>query len=140
MFKIKIYLIGKTKERWLQEAFGQYCTRLKGTAEIELITAKDNKQLCRLADEDKQAIALDEKGEMFDSVAFSEDLYRRLIAGGGRLSYIIGGAEGLPQAIRESHALISLSPLTFTHQCVRLILIEQIYRAFEIEKKSPYHK
>ena len=58
------------------------------------------------------------------------------------MTIVIGGAEGLPPALRnqDKHPMISLSPMTFTHQVVRLILIEQIYRAFEIEKGSRYHK
>ena len=60
--------------------------------------------------------------------------------GGSRLSFIIGGAEGLPAEVRADATLVSLSRLTFTHQMARLVLAEQIYRATEIRKGSGYHK
>lgn len=140
MYKIKILTIGKTKEHWLDEAIEEYLKRLKTAASIEFVYARDNAQLVELAEKSERVIALDEKGRLLDSPAFSTFLIDHLEKGGARLSFIIGAAEGLPEKIKKEYPLFSLSPLTFPHQIARLLLIEQIYRAIEIEKKSPYHK
>lgn len=98
-------------------------------------------------------LCLDERGSKLDSVAFSSELFTTLERGGSRATFVIGGAEGLPSAVRAAAAsdaarggsggplsLLSLSPLTFTHQMARVLLAEQIYRASEIRRGSKYHK
>jgi 23S rRNA (pseudouridine1915-N3)-methyltransferase len=140
MHKIKILTIGKTKEAWLDEALAEYRKRLKAIAEIEIVLAKDDAALVRAAKQEVTVVCLDVNGKMMDSVAFSQFLMKTLDEGGARLTIVIGGAEGLPGELREGYPLVSLSQMTFTHQCVRLILVEQIYRAFEIAKGSGYHK
>jgi 23S rRNA (pseudouridine1915-N3)-methyltransferase len=140
MYKIKILTIGKTKENWLEEALSEYYKRLKPTAQIEFVYVKDNDQLLSMVEKNDSIVALDACGDQMDSLSFSTFLLQKLEQGGSRLTFVIGGAEGLPAAIKKSYPLVSLSPLTFTHQIARLILVEQIYRAFEIEKGSRYHK
>lgn len=140
MHKIKILTIGKTKETWLEEALGEYRKRLKPVAEIEIVIVKDDAALVRAVEQEQRVVCLDVMGKMMDSVAFSRFLMGELEAGGARLTIVIGGAEGLPEEMRRRYQLISLSHMTFTHQCVRLILVEQIYRAFEIAKGTGYHK
>lgn len=140
MYKIKIIAIGKTKEVWLETALSEYYKRLKPSAEIEFILAKDDLHLLSLAEKESLVIALDAAGTLMTSEAFSAYLMAKLELGGTRLAFIIGGAEGLPQTMKEKYPLVSLSPLTFTHQIVRLVLVEQIYRALEIARNSPYHK
>ena len=141
MYRIKIFTIGKAKEPWLSEALEEYTDRLKASACIEWVLAKDNAQLVQLVGKEKSFVCLDPHGKLLDSPAFSRELLRLLSEGGSRLSFVIGGAEGIPDSIKSRAAkLFSLSPLTFTHQMTRLILLEQIYRAFEIDKGSPYHK
>ena len=85
-------------------------------------------------------IALDPLGKTCTSEEFCELLFAAIERGGSRLSFIIGGAEGLPKEVRADAKLVSLSRLTFTHQMARLVLAEQIYRATEIRKGSGYHK
>lgn len=140
MIRIKILSIGKTKEKWLEEAFQEYVKRLKSTVEIETHWAKDNAQLIEWARKEPVCLSLDPAGKSMTSEQFSDFLSRAWEQGGSRLALIIGGAEGLPPILRKEECLISLSPLTFTHQLTRLILIEQIYRALEIKKGSNYHK
>jgi len=141
MYQIKIFTIGKTKEAWLEEALEEYMQRLKAVSGIEWILAKDDAQLVKHLEKERSFICLDPKGKSLDSLAFSKELLRLLSDGGSRLSFVIGGAEGIPASLKSRAAkLLSLSPLTFTHQLTRLILLEQIYRAFEIDKGSPYHK
>lgn len=140
MFKIKILSVGKTKEAWLEEALNEYLKRLQPIASFEFIWAKNDKQLLELAEKESKIICLDAKGSLMSSEQFSAFIHDRLLKNGSRLTLVIGGAEGLPLELKDNPDLISLSPMTFTHQVTRLVLLEQIYRAFEIAKGSKYHK
>lgn len=140
MLKLKIISIGKTKEKWLHEAFQEYIRRLKPLVQVEYLWAKDNAELISWVQKEGLHFCLDPQGRLFSSEEFSDFLVKQWEAGGSRLTLIIGGAEGLPLELKKNSFLISLSPLTFTHQITRLVLIEQIYRALEIYKGTPYHK
>jgi 23S rRNA (pseudouridine1915-N3)-methyltransferase len=141
VYKIKIYTVGKTKEEWLQEATSEYEKRLKGRLSVEWVLAKNDLQLTQLLEKEAHFICLDPAGKQHSSEAFSDQLTQLLQRGGSRLCFVIGGAEGIPAALKaKAKALFSLSKMTFTHQITRLILIEQIYRALEIDKGSAYHK
>lgn len=140
MHKLRILSIGKTKETWLEEALDEYIKRLSKTLSIEFIWAKNDEQLLLLASKEPTLICLDAAGKMMDSENFSTFIIKKFEEGGSRLAIAIGGAEGLPASLKQHATLISLSPMTFTHQLVRLILVEQIYRAFEIDRGSRYHK
>lgn len=140
MYKIKILTIGKTKEAWLDEALAEYEKRLKTVAQIELVLAKNDQHLVELASKETALIVLDVVGTAVTSEEFSKLLVNQLEKGGTRLSFVIGGAEGLPPQLQSAPIRISLSKMTYTHQIVRLVLVEQIYRALEIAKGSRYHK
>lgn len=140
MYRIRILSVGKTKEEWLEAAIAEYLKRLQQVATITFVWAKNDAQLLALAEKEENLICLDASGRMMDSVQFSSFLTKELEMRGARLTFVIGGAEGLPPSLKKEHPLISLSPMTFTHQMVRLLLIEQIYRAIEIDKGSHYHK
>lgn len=141
MYRIKIFTIGKIKESWLEEALDEYTQRLKNHLVIEWILAKDLVELERRVEKEPYVLCLDPQGELLTSESFSKSLMQHLSASGSRLCFVIGGAEGVSQKIRiKAKTTLSLSLLTFTHQMTRLILLEQIYRAFEIDKGSPYHK
>jgi 23S rRNA (pseudouridine1915-N3)-methyltransferase len=136
MFKVKIYTIGKCKEAWLQEALAEYEKRLSKKMDIEWILAKSDADLFQKFPRDVPWIALDVKGELVDSPTLS-----RKIVHCSRLHFLIGGAEGIREELPAKSAWRwSLSPLTFTHQMVRLLLLEQLYRALEIDAGSSYHK
>jgi len=136
MLKVKVLTIGRCKETWLAEGLAEYEKRLRGKLAIEWLLAKDDSQLIEWA-EPESFIALDPKGELLTSEAWSQ----KMIRFGSRLTFVIGGAEGLPpKLIEKAHFRWSLSPLTFTHQMTRLILVEQLYRALEIDRGSQYHK
>lgn len=139
MLKIKILSVGKTKEVWLESAVEEYLKRLKAVATIEFVWTKNDEQLLQLVEKEPLVICLDPNGSLMTSPQFAEFLFDQLQKGGSRLALVIGGAEGLPPPLKK-HSLISLSPLTLTHQVTRLVLLEQIYRAFEIAKGSKYHK
>ncbi len=140
MLRLKIFSVGKTKEPWLEQAFSEYQKRLKSQAHIECLWAKNDDQLMDWLEKEQDIIALDPLGKQFTSEEFSTFLSHCWQEGGARLSIVIGGAEGLPLLLKQKAKLVSLSTLTFTHQITRLILIEQIYRALEIQKGSQYHK
>lgn len=140
MLKLKIFSVGKTKEKWLDEAFNEYVKRLKPSVSIECAWAKENAQLVEWAQKEDSYLCLDPAGRLFTSEEWAHFLTQQWEKGGARLTLIIGGAEGLPPELKQKGILISLSPLTFTHQITRLVLIEQIYRTIEIQKGSHYHK
>ncbi len=85
-------------------------------------------------------LLLDEKGQVFTSVAFARYIEKQQVQSRGRVVFIIGGAYGFSEAMyQRANGLISLSGMTFSHQLVRVIFLEQIYRAFTILKGEPYH-
>lgn len=128
-----MYSIGKVKEPWLKEALAEYEKRLSKRCQFEWILTD--------ALPETPWIALDVRGESLDSETFSKKWIQYLVKNGSRASLLIGGPEGIPQTLLAKSAWrISLSPLTFTHQMIRLLLTEQIYRAFEIDAGSSYHK
>jgi len=140
MIKVKIYSVGKTKELWLEQALEEYFKRLTGQMEISCLWAKNDEQLVQLVEKEGVVICLDPQGKQFNSVEFSKFLQKKIESSGARLTFVIGGADGLPPLFKEKYPLISLSRLTFTHQLTRLVLIEQIYRAFTLIQGIPYHK
>ncbi|MCB1113836.1 MAG: 23S rRNA (pseudouridine(1915)-N(3))-methyltransferase RlmH [Chlamydiia bacterium] len=134
--KLKLFSVGKTKEAWLQAAIEEYQKRLQGDFEIKLF--KDRYKLKEACDKEKRLVLLDPSGKVFTSEQFSEFLMKELELGGASLTFVIGDADGLPEGLEG--AKVSLSKMTFTHQIARLVLVEQVFRAFEIEKGSKYHK
>ena len=136
MIKIKVFSIGKTKETWLQEALEEYEGRLKPIVSLEWILAKNDEQMKQFLSKEQTFICLDPQGKHYSSEEFSSYLSNQ-----SRLAFVIGGSEGIPEEIKQKAKIcISLSKMTFTHQITRLILVEQIYRAFEISKGTGYHK
>jgi 23S rRNA (pseudouridine1915-N3)-methyltransferase len=134
MHQIKILTIGKTKEAWLTEALAEYEKRLTPLAKISLELARDDEALALKTKLEPNVSCLDPAGQQFTSEAFAG-----LIGRSARHTFVIGGPDGLPPSLRH-YPLISLSPLTFTHQITRLLLYEQIYRACEINRGSRYHR
>lgn len=138
--KLKILSVGKNKEAWLEEALEEYVKRLKPFISIQFLWVKNDGQLLLSAQKESSLICLDPAGALMASEEFSQFLHHKLQEAGSHLTLVIGGPEGLPSSLKQNHPLLSLSPLTMTHQIVRLVLMEQIYRAFEIKKGSKYHK
>jgi len=149
--KVNIRIVGrKSSEPWLEGGVEMYETRLKpSNLQVETTWHKDNSALIKGVDMDRSknhcVVCLDPNGLQTTSEVFCDKLYEWLEDGGSRLSFIIGGAEGLPNELKytsysssgkqsQPPPMISLSTLTFTHQFARLLLIEQIYRATEIRK------
>lgn len=140
MLKLKILSVGKTKEKWLDDAFNEYVKRLKPNVHIECLWAKDPSQLVEWGRKESSYLCLDPKGKFHTSEELAKFLMSEWERKNSKITFIIGGAEGLPPELKQEGILISLSSLTFTHQITRLVLIEQIYRTIEIQKNSHYHK
>lgn len=154
---IKIRIVGRKNgsEQWLEEAYDMYETRLKpSNINIKTIWHKNNNELIKGTRSDSSkghsVVLLDPQGKSMTSEIFSERMYQWLDEGGSRISFVVGGAEGLPTELKYGSDLgnkgkfqpnmLSLSEFTFTHQFARTLLAEQIYRASEIRKGSGYHK
>jgi len=153
---IKLLAIGKTDNKNLQTLIDDYSKRLSFYIKFELEIIPDLKNaknlsesqqkekegeliLAKLAPTD-QLILLDENGSSFSSVGFSDYLQKRMNAGIKTLVFVIGGPYGFSEDVyKKSQGKISLSAMTFSHQMVRLFVIEQIYRGFTILKNEPYH-
>jgi 23S rRNA (pseudouridine1915-N3)-methyltransferase len=156
LLKIRIIAVGKHKDRWVEEGCAHFEKLLSRFAKVEwkiLASSKESSSLssteikkreARLLEKECQrglCVALTDKGEQKDTPAFAKMLETMQVKSGGMLNFIIGGAYGLDDSIIDkADHILSLSPLTFSHQLVRLVLLEQLYRAFSICHGTDYHK
>lgn len=141
--QINIHIRGKRTggEEWLNEGYQEYTKRLRPVLALDTIWHKTDAELEAAVFKEKgSVICLDERGKQMTSMEMADVLYKKMEEGGSRMAIVIGGAEGLPSALKKNKELWSLSRLTFTHQWARVLLAEQIYRATEIKKGSGYHK
>ncbi len=139
--RIRIIAVGKVRKGWVQDGVALYCKRLPGLGITELkdsSMAREAEAIRAALHSDEQMVVLTEEGRSFDSLTFAEQLRN---SGSDRLAFVIGGADGLPEALKaQAHWRLSLSPMTFPHELARLLLLEQLYRASTILKGGPYHK
>ena len=157
--KIKIYCIGKIKEQYLKDGINEYIKRISPYSSIEIIEVADSKvkdnpnqsDIVKAKNEEGERVlkllkndylvGLDMNKIEYSSEEFALFLDKKLVEGGSNLSFVIGGSYGLSDALKaKCNTCISLSKLTFLHQMTRLILLEQIYRAFKILNNETYHK
>ena len=158
--RIRILCVGKLKERFYTEAAAEFSKRLSRFCELEIAELPDEKvkddpspaeiervksiECKRIEDKLNAAdhvIALDPRGKQLSSEELSKELSDLMLAGKSRLAFIIGGSHGLTQSMRDrADAVISFSRMTFSHQIFRIMLLEQVYRAFKILSGEPYHK
>lgn len=153
---IKLLAIGKTDDKNLQILIDNYSKRLGFYIKFDLEVIPDIKNVKNLSEtQQKQKegeliltkisatdhlILLDEKGKDFSSIAFADELQKKMNAGIKTLVFVIGGPYGFSEEVyQKAQGKISLSKMTFSHQMVRLFVIEQIYRGFTILKNEPYH-
>ena len=144
--KIRIVAVGKIKERATRSLVDEYLGRLKrycAVEEIELKPSTPTKEAAAFAKATQGAhvIALDAAGKALDSRRFARGMERWASQGKGEIAFLIGGADGLPDEVRQrAQATWSLSPLTFPHRLARLVLAEQLYRGMRILRGEPYDK
>ena len=158
--KIKVVTVGKLKEKYLKDGIAEYSKRISRFAKLEMIELADEKTPDRASESENQkileiegqrilskvgdrdfVIVLAIEGRTLSSEEFSKQLEEASIKGFSTLTFIIGGSLGLSSAVKNRANLsVSFGRLTLPHQLMRLVLAEQIYRAFTIQQGSPYHK
>lgn len=157
---ISIITIGKLKEKYLKQGIDEYLKRLSSYAKIEIIELADEKApenlsevemeqvkekegeriLSKISD-DTHVIALAIEGKMKSSEQLAKDLDQLATYGKSKVAFVIGGSLGLSNTVmKRANDSLSFSKMTFPHQLMRLILVEQVYRAFRINRGEPYHK
>ena len=153
---IKLLAIGKTDNKALQTLIDDYMKRLSFYVKFDLEIIPDIKNVKNLSEKQQKEkegelilskvgntdhlILLDENGKTFSSVGFSDELQKKMNAGIKTLVFVIGGPYGFSEEVyKKANGKISLSAMTFSHQMVRLFVIEQIYRGFTILRNEPYH-
>ncbi|MDA9907256.1 23S rRNA (pseudouridine(1915)-N(3))-methyltransferase RlmH [Flavobacteriaceae bacterium] len=154
--KIKLLTIGKTDSRPLQQLIDEYCKRLgfyihfnmdiipdiKNTKNLTTKQQKiaEGKELLKKIEKSDAVILLDENGKLYNSIQFSAFLQKKMNSGLKKIVFVIGGPYGFSEDVyNRSNEKISLSPMTFSHQMVRLFFTEQLYRSFTILRNEPYH-
>ncbi|MFD2551003.1 23S rRNA (pseudouridine(1915)-N(3))-methyltransferase RlmH [Bizionia sediminis] len=153
---IKLLAIGKTDNKLLASLITDYQNRLGHYIKFEFEIIPDLKKVKHLSETQQKEkegalilsklaatdtlILLDEKGKQMHSIAFSEYLQKYMNSGIKQLVFVIGGPYGFSEAVyNKAQGMLSLSKMTFSHQMIRLFIVEQFYRAFTILKNEPYH-
>ena len=158
--QIDILCVGKIKEKFFRDALEEYKKRLSrycrlseievadektpesaGDTEVRRIKEKEGERLLSKMSEDAFVIALAIDGKGYSSEGFSDALERLAVSGTSHIQFVIGGSLGLSDAVlARADRKLSFSAMTFPHQLMRVILLEQIYRAYRIQRNEPYHK
>lgn len=158
--KVTIACVGKIKEKFFRDAIDEYAKRLSRYCTLEIlqvedeptkedaseamqfaVKAKEGQRLLAKIPESAFVCTLEIGGKKLDSVAFSKWMEQSAISGKGHVVFVIGGSLGLDEQVsRRSNYKLSFSDMTFPHQLMRVILLEQIYRGFRISHNEPYHK
>ena len=158
--KITLISVGKVKEDFYRKAVFEYEKRLSRYCNLEIVEVADEKtpegaapameeqikereadRILKHVREDAYVITLEIKGWQPDSLMFAEEMNRLAVQGKSHIQFIIGGSLGLSdKVLKEADMLLSFSKMTFPHQLMRVILLEQIYRSYRIIQGEPYHK
>lgn len=157
---ITIISVGKLKEKYLKLGIDEYTKRLRAYANLKLIEVTDEKAPENLSEAEMKAvkakegdrvlakipadthvITLEIKGKQLTSEQLASKLDQLATHGKSKIAFVIGGSLGLSEAVmKRSNYALSFSKMTLPHQLMRLVLLEQVYRAFRINRKEPYHK
>lgn len=158
--KITIVSVGKIKESYYRDAISEYRKRLSkycnleivevadektkehaSVAEENLIKEKEGERILKNLKEDAYVIVLSITGKKLDSVGFAKKLESLFVSGKSHIQFVIGGSLGLhPDVVKRADYELSFSDMTFPHQLMRVILLEQVYRCYRIINHEPYHK
>ena len=158
--KITLITVGKIKEKYFTDAIAEYMKRLSRYCKPEIIQVADEKtpenvalavekqvkdtegeRILRHVAEDAFVVALEIRGEMLSSEELADFIERKQVSGTSHIQFVIGGSLGLSEAVlRRADYRLSFSRMTFPHQLMRVVLLEQIYRSFRIIAGEPYHK
>lgn len=158
--KITVIAVGKIKEKFYIQAIEEYTKRLSGYCKLEIIQVADEKttesstetemnlikqkeadRILKRIPEDAYVISLEIQGKMFDSMELAQKINTLGVSGISHIVFIIGGSLGLHSSVSDrADFKLSFSKMTFPHQLMRVILLEQIYRSYRIINHEPYHK
>lgn len=158
--KITCVVVGKIKEKYFTDAIKEYSKRLSRYCKLEIVELTDEKtpdgaseaeemairekegeRILKALKDDAYVIALAIEGKMLDSVELSQKIDRLGVSGTSHIAFVIGGSLGLaPAVMKRADYALSFSRMTFPHQLMRVVLLEQLYRSYRILKNEPYHK
>lgn len=158
--RITLITVGKIKEKFYQDAISEYAKRLSRYCKLDVIQVTDEKtpdgaseaeevairekegeRILKALKDDAYVIALAIEGKMLDSVELSQKIERLGVSGTSHIAFVIGGSLGLaPAVMKRADYALSFSRMTFPHQLMRVVLLEQLYRSYRILKNEPYHK
>ncbi|NLK27922.1 MAG: 23S rRNA (pseudouridine(1915)-N(3))-methyltransferase RlmH [Clostridiales bacterium] len=158
--KLTVICVGKLKEKYLKMGIEEYAKRLSRYCNLEIIELQDEKtpdhasetqeelirkkegeRILKALKEDSYCIALAIEGKMLSSEELAEKIANLGVSGNSHISFLIGGSLGLSQEVlHRADYKLSFSKMTFPHQLMRMILLEQIYRSYRINHNQPYHK
>lgn len=158
--KITCVVVGKIKEKYFTDAIKEYSKRLSRYCKLEIVELADEKtpdgaseaeelairekegeRILKALKDDAYVIALAIEGKMLDSVELSRKIESLGISGTSHIAFVIGGSLGLaPAVMKRADYALSFSRMTFPHQLMRVVLLEQLYRSYRIMKNEPYHK
>jgi 23S rRNA (pseudouridine1915-N3)-methyltransferase len=137
--KLHVVAVGKIREKSLRAVADDYLERVRHYARTTEIEVKSDAELARALPREATVIALDPAGDAVTSRELARRLERWGARGKGELAFVLGGAEGIPESLLAgAHARLSLSSLTLPHRLARVLLFEQLYRAFTILRGEPY--
>jgi 23S rRNA (pseudouridine1915-N3)-methyltransferase len=151
--RLRVAWVGKTRQDWVRTGIEEYASRIRRYVPLEVLEAREEKgaeaetarerecdRLARRLSGNARLVLLDEQGTGLTSPGFAEFIGKVRDAGVGDLAFAVGGAYGFSESFRSrADTVLSLSRMTFTHQMVRVFLLEQIYRGFTILNREPYH-
>jgi 23S rRNA (pseudouridine1915-N3)-methyltransferase len=160
VLRLRVVMVGKIKEKYLQAGIQEYLKRLGPLARVELISlpdeptpdgasvaqeqqvkAREGERILAQLDPGQYVIALDMRGATPSSEEWAAFLAERSLRGQSNVAFVIGGSLGLsPEVLQRADYKLSLGRMTFLHQMVPLILLEQVYRGYKINRGEPYHK
>ena len=158
--KITCVVVGKIKEKYFTDAIKEYSKRLGRYCKLEILELADEKtpdgaseaeevairekegeRILKALKDDAYVIALAIEGKMLDSVELSQKIERLGVSGTSHIAFVIGGTLGrAPAVMKRADYALSFSRMTFPHQLMRVVLLEQLYRSYRILKNEPYHK
>lgn len=157
---ISVICVGKLKERYWSEAIAEYCKRLKSYCNLEIVELKESRlpdksgpseekavketegeEILKKIKDGMYVVTLEVNGRAMSSEKLAEKIEKLTIDGVSNIAFVIGGSLGLSEAVsRRADLQLSFSQMTFPHQMMRVILLEQIYRSFKIIRNETYHK
>lgn len=158
--KISVITVGKIKEKYLRDAIAEYSKRLSRYCKLEIIEvadektpdqaggavedairAKEGERILKFLRDDMYVITLEINGKMLTSEEFAEKMESLGVQGNSSIAFVIGGSIGLGKdVLKRSDFALSFSKMTFPHQLMRVVLLEQVYRGYRIINGEPYHK